>query len=69
MEGLSPVKEMVGQVLGFLPSLLGALVIFFLIFVGIVLYVVLRRRGAWEHERHLPLDHDEPVDALEDKDR
>ena len=46
-----------------------ALVIFFVIFVGIVVYVVVRRKGAWEHQRHLPLNHDEPVDALEDKDR
>jgi cbb3-type cytochrome oxidase subunit 3 len=46
-----------------------ALVIFFLIFVGIVIYVALRRKGTWEHQRHLPLDHDEPVDALEDKHR
>ncbi|MEM7587944.1 MAG: mechanosensitive ion channel, partial [Acidobacteriota bacterium] len=28
MEGLSPVKDMVGEILGFLPNLLGALVIF-----------------------------------------
>jgi hypothetical protein len=33
MEGLSPVKEMVGQILGFLPSLFGALVIFSLFYV------------------------------------
>jgi cbb3-type cytochrome oxidase subunit 3 len=46
-----------------------ALVIFFLVFVGVVIYVVLRRKGAWEHERRLPLDHDEPADALEDKQR
>ena len=46
-----------------------ALVIFFLVFVGVVIYVALRRKGAWEHERHLPLDHDEPADALEDKRR
>jgi cbb3-type cytochrome oxidase subunit 3 len=46
-----------------------ALVIFFLVFVGVVIYVVLRRKGAWEHERNLPLDHDEPADVLEDKQR
>jgi len=46
-----------------------ALLVFFLIFVGIVVYVALRRKGAWEHERHLPLDDDEPADALEDKHR
>ena len=44
-----------------------ALVVFFLIFAGVVIYVVLRRKGAWEHERRLPLDHDEPEDALEDE--
>jgi hypothetical protein len=33
MEGLSPVKEMVGQSLGFLPSLFGALIIFLLFYV------------------------------------
>jgi len=33
MEGLSPVKEMVGQILGFLPSLFGALIIFALFYV------------------------------------
>jgi cbb3-type cytochrome oxidase subunit 3 len=38
-----------------------ALVIFFLVFVGILAYVLLRRKGAWEHERHLPLDDDAPV--------
>jgi hypothetical protein len=32
MEGLSPVKEMVGQILGFLPSLFGALIVFFLFY-------------------------------------
>jgi cbb3-type cytochrome oxidase subunit 3 len=46
-----------------------ALVIFFLIFVGIVVYVILRRKETWEHQRRLPLDHDEPVDTLEDKHR
>ncbi len=33
MEGLSPVKQMVGQILGFLPSLFGALIIFSLFYV------------------------------------
>ena len=33
MEGLSPVKDMVGQILGFLPSLFGALIIFSLFYV------------------------------------
>ena len=40
-----------------------------MVFVGVVIYVAVRRKGAWEHERHLPLDHDEPADALEDKHR
>jgi len=46
-----------------------ALVIFFLVFVGIVLYVVLKRKSAWEHARHLPLDDGDPSDVLEDKQR
>ncbi len=46
-----------------------ALVIFFVVFVGIVLYVFLRRKGAWERERHLPLDDGEPTDVLEDNQR
>jgi len=33
MEGLSPVKDMVGQILGFLPSLFGATIVFFLFYV------------------------------------
>jgi hypothetical protein len=33
MEGLTPVKDMVGQILGFLPSLFGALIIFSLFYV------------------------------------
>jgi hypothetical protein len=32
MEGLSPVKDMVGQILGFLPSLFGAVIVFFLFY-------------------------------------
>lgn len=32
MDGLSPVKEMVGQILGFLPSLFGAVLVFFLFY-------------------------------------
>ncbi len=32
MDGLSPVKDMVGEILGFLPNLLGALVIFFIFY-------------------------------------
>lgn len=33
MEGLSPVRDMVGQILGFLPSLLGAALVFFIFYV------------------------------------
>jgi hypothetical protein len=33
MEGLSPVKDMVGQILGFLPSLFGAVIVFLLFYV------------------------------------
>jgi hypothetical protein len=33
MEGLSPVKDMVGQILGFLPSLFGAAIVFLLFYV------------------------------------
>ncbi|MCP3958313.1 MAG: mechanosensitive ion channel [bacterium] len=32
MEGLSPVKDMVGEILGFLPNLLGAVVVFFIFY-------------------------------------
>ena len=38
-----------------------ALVIFFLVFVGIVIYVILRRKSSWEHVRHLPLEEDPPA--------
>ena len=41
-----------------------ALVIFFAIFVGIVAYVFLRRRGAWERMRQLPLDDDAPAGTV-----
>ena len=34
-----------------------ALVIFFSVFVGIVVYVFFfRKKESWEHQRHLPLD-------------
>ena len=46
-----------------------ALVIFFLAFVGIVIYVFSRRRGQWNHERDLPLEHDDPTVKLEDEQR
>lgn len=32
MEGLAPVRDMVGEILGFLPNLLGALVVFFIFY-------------------------------------
>lgn len=35
-----------------------ALVIFFLLFVGIAVYVMLRRRETWERTRRLPLEDD-----------
>jgi len=38
-----------------------ALVLFFAAFLAIVLYVVLRRRGAWDRARRLPLDDGAPV--------
>ena len=42
-----------------------ALVIFFLVFAGIVLYVVFRRKGYWDHARRLPLEDDAPEDLPE----
>ena len=41
-----------------------ALVIFFAIFVAIVAYVFMRRRGAWERMRQLPLDDDSPAGTV-----
>ena len=46
-----------------------ALIVFFVVFVGIVLYVALRRRGAWDRARRLPLDDGEPVGDAEDSER
>jgi cbb3-type cytochrome oxidase subunit 3 len=46
-----------------------ALVIFFLVFLGIVTYVVLRRKGAWERARRLPLEDEPPAGPPEGKDR
>lgn len=63
MRGLSDVIGSAGVSL--LPQI--ALVIFFLVFVGIVAYVVLRRRGAWERARHLPLDDEPPRTDGEDR--
>jgi len=42
-----------------------ALVIFFLVFAGIVLYVVCRRKGYWDHASRLPLEDDSPEDLPE----
>ena len=33
MDGLSPVREMVGEILGFLPNIFGAMVIFFIFYI------------------------------------
>jgi hypothetical protein len=46
-----------------------ALVLFFAAFVGIVMYVVLRRRGAWERTRRLPLDDGDAAGGSEDRNR
>ena len=46
-----------------------ALVIFFAAFLGIVGYVLLRRRGAWERARRLPLDDGVPARGGEDEHR
>jgi len=46
-----------------------ALIVFFAAFVGIVLYLFLRRRATWEHTRRLPLDDGEPAGDREDHDR
>ena len=39
-----------------------ALVIFFLVFVGIVVYVFVRRKSSWDHVRNLPLDDGDAVE-------
>jgi cbb3-type cytochrome oxidase subunit 3 len=46
-----------------------ALVIFFLVFLGIVVYVFSRRRTKWDHERHLPLEDEWLQNGPEDKSR
>jgi len=46
-----------------------ALIVFFAAFVGIVLYLLVRRRSSWEHTRRLPLDDGQPVEKSEDHDR
>jgi cbb3-type cytochrome oxidase subunit 3 len=45
-----------------------ALVIFFLVFVGIVVYVFLRRKSSWDHVRNLPLEEDPPA-SVEGRER
>jgi len=37
-----------------------ALVFFFVLFVGIVAYVMFRKKESWEQVRRLPLDNSEP---------
>jgi cbb3-type cytochrome oxidase subunit 3 len=47
-----------------------ALVLFFGTFLGILAYVVLRRRGAWDRARRLPLDDEVPAERhSEESDR
>ena len=36
------------------------LIVSFITFVGIVAWVMLRRKASWDHARHLPLANDEP---------
>jgi cbb3-type cytochrome oxidase subunit 3 len=40
-----------------------ALVIFFLVFLGIVVYVFVRRKSSWDHVRRLPLDDNDAIDS------
>jgi len=37
------------------------------VFVGIVIYVLLRRKETWERARHLPLDNGAPAEAEEER--
>ena len=46
-----------------------ALVIFFLVFVGILIYVFLCRKSSWDHVRRLPLDDDDAPVKLKDSER
>ena len=46
-----------------------ALVIFFVAFLGIVIYVFTRKRGKWNHEADLPLEDGETTANLEGKKR
>jgi len=45
-----------------------ALVIFFAVFVGILIYLFVRKRKSWDHTRHLPLEDGDSV-APEDRRR
>lgn len=46
-----------------------ALVLFFAVFAGIVVYLVVRGRKAWEHARRLPLDDGRPLGDREEEHR
>ena len=46
-----------------------ALVLFFLAFLGIVAYVMLRRRESWDRIRNLPLEDNSGTRSLEDPPR
>ena len=46
-----------------------ALILFVAAFAGIVVYLVLRGRKAWEHARGLPLDDGRPLPDTEERKR
>ena len=46
-----------------------ALVLFFLAFMGIVVYVFIRRRVSWDRTRNLPLEDNSQNGSLEDSPR
>ena len=46
-----------------------ALVIFFLVFAGILVYVAVRRKGYWDRASRLPLEDDSPEDLPEGNQR
>ena len=46
-----------------------ALVLFFLAFLGIAVYVMLRRRESWDRTRNLPLDDNAGPGSVEDPPR
>jgi cbb3-type cytochrome oxidase subunit 3 len=47
----------------------GALILFFLAFLGIVAYVFIRRRSSWDHTRNLPLEDNSHNGSQEDSPR